>query len=228
MRFSPTYAIRKFNHFNQLCFDGQLPPVNIEMCDSKSYLGQCTCKVRRKADGTKEKYDFRIRLSLRADLPEDELDDILIHEMIHYYIDVNHFHDSSAHGPLFRMKMASINANYGRHITISHKGTKEQKEQMQDKRPRWHVVAVLTMTNGKKGIKVLPRVLPSILKYYNGVISSPQVQAVELFMSDNVFFNRYPNSSSLRYHELDESVIESNLQGAEKMGCDGTRVFRNR
>ncbi|MBR3454674.1 MAG: SprT-like domain-containing protein [Bacteroidaceae bacterium] len=227
MKFSHPYAIRKFNHFNQLCFDGKLPPLTIEMCDSKSYLGQCTYKIRKKADGTQEKYNFRIRLSLRADLPEDELDDILIHEMIHYYINVNNFKDTAPHGILFRQKMELINNIYGRHITISHKSTKEQKEKMHDTRRRWHVIAVITMNNGVKGIKVLPRVLTSILKYYNAVTSSTQVKSVELFMSDNIFFNRYPNSSALKYYQLDQDVINNNLKGAERMKCDGKTIIRN-
>ena len=227
MKFCHPYAVRKFNHFNNLCFGGKLPPVTIEMCNAKSYLGQCTHKIRKKADGTQEKYDFRIRLSLRADLPEDELDDILIHEMIHYYIGVNNFRDTAPHGILFQQKMELINTTYGRHLTISHKGTKEQKEKMEDTRRHWHVVAVITMNNGVKGIKVLPRVLPSILKYYNAVTASPQVRSVELYMSDNIFFNRYPNSAALKYYVLDEAVINSKLKGAERMGCDGTHIIRN-
>ena len=226
MKFCHPFAIRTFNHFNKLCFGGKLPDVPIEIYNAGSTLGQCKCKIGHKPDGSIVKYDFRLRFSERADLPENELEDIILHEMIHYYIDVNQFQDTAPHGVLFRQKMTEINTTYGRHITVSHKSTKEQREKMQDTRQRWHVIAVLSMKDGHKGIKVLPRVLQSILKYYNGVLKSPQVASVELYMSNDIFFNQYPNSSSLNYHRLDETVINNHLKGADKLECDGKNIIQ--
>ena len=113
---------------------------------------------------------------------------------------------------------------YHRNISISHRSTKEQKEELVDKRQRYHVVAVVTFHNGKVGIKVLPRVLPSILNYYNQVTKVKDVAGVQLYMSNDIFFNRYPNSSALKVHFLDESTIQEHLATAEKMECDGKSI----
>ena len=37
----------------------------------------------------------------RVDLPEREVEDTIIYEMIHYHIGYNWLEDASAHGPLF-------------------------------------------------------------------------------------------------------------------------------
>ena len=72
--------------------------------------------------------------------------------------------------------------------------------------------------------KVLPRVLPSILNYYNQVVSVKDVAGVQLYMSNDIFFNRYPNSSALKVHFLDASIIQEHLETAEKMECDGKSI----
>ena len=97
---------------------------------------------------------------------ELRIEDTIIHEMIHYYIGYNRLEDASAHGPLFLSIMNEINRKFGRNLTVSHKSTKEQREQLQDKRSHYHVIAVVNFHDGRTGIKVLPRVLRSILYYY--------------------------------------------------------------
>lgn len=156
------------------------------------------------------------------------MEDTIIHEMIHYYIGVNQLEDTSAHGQVFQQIMNAINQKYGRHLTISHKGTKEQNKQAVDTRQHHHVIAVVEFYDGRMGIKVLPRVLPSILKYYNGVSSAKEVSLVRLYMSKDVFFNKFPNSSALNVHFLESEEIMSHLVDAEKMECDGKRIVRNR
>ena len=161
---------KKFEEFNKLMFAGELHKLPIELSNAKTFLGQCVFKIRRLTNGKTEKYDFRLRINTRIDLPEQELEDTIIHEMIHFYIGINQLNDTSAHGQI----MDAINVRYGRHMTITHKVTKEQREQAYDKRQHWHVVAIVEFKNGKTGIKVLPRIVPRILNYYNkiGAINS--------------------------------------------------------
>lgn len=218
------YLKERFDHFNALCFGGKLPPVSIELSRARTYLGQCVCKTRRKLLGRLERYDFKLRISTRVELAQDELEDVLLHEMIHYYIGINQLKDTSAHGQLFRAKMQEINTLYGRHITISHRYTAEQRKQVTDTRRRWHVVAVVTMTDGRTGIKVLPRIEQRITRYYNMVLSSPEVAAVNLYMTDDPFFNKYPNSSALKVHYIDEAELTQHLHGSHLVTCDGTTI----
>lgn len=227
MKATIPYIQQKFDEFNRQMFGGHLPRIPIVLSDAKTFLGQCAYQTRRLPSGETEHYNFRLRINTRIDLPEQELEDTIIHEMIHYHIGVNHLKDTSAHGPLFRSMMNDINERYGRHLTISHRSTKEQKEQAIDKRQRWHVVAVVEMTNGKTGVKVLPRIVPRILNYYNKVGTSRMVRDIQLFMSNDAYFNRFPNSSAINVINVDHDEVMGHLKGAEVIGCDGVRLIRN-
>ena len=228
MKATIPYIEKKFEEFNQQMFAGRLPKLPIELSDAKTFLGVCVYKKRKLDNGKEEKYDFRLRINTRIDLPEQEVEDTIIHEMIHYFIGVNQMEDSSSHGPLFLHMMNTINEKFGRHLTVSHKGTKEQDEQAIDTKPHWHVIATVHFADGKFGIKVIPRVLPRILNYYNKMSENKDVKTIELYMSNNPYFNRFPNSGALNAHYADEGEINEQLKGAEKMECDGKDIKRSR
>ena len=105
-------------------FAGKLPMLPIKLSDAKTFLGVCTYKKRIGKDGKVEKYDFALRVNTRIELSEDEIEDTIIHEMIHYYIGYNQLEDTSAHGAIFQQVMNAINEKYGRHLSISHKSSK--------------------------------------------------------------------------------------------------------
>ena len=218
---------KKFEEFNKLMFAGELPKLPIELSNAKTFLGQCVFKIRRLTNGKTEKYDFRLRINTRIDLPEQELEDTIIHEMIHYYIGINQLNDTSAHGQIFRQIMDAINVRYGRHMTITHKVTKEQREQAYDKRQRWHVVAIVEFKNGKTGIKVLPRIVPRILNYYNKIGAINSVSQTKLYMSNDIFFNRFPNSGALNVTYVDRKELQEHLTDDEKLQCDGKKIIRS-
>lgn len=226
MKATVSYIEKKFEEFNLLMFAGKLPKLPVELSDAKTFLGQCVFQTRRLPSGKVEQYNFRLRINTRIDLLEQDVEDTIIHEMIHYYIGINHLDDTSAHGPIFKQIMESINKKYGRHLSISHKGTSEQNEEAYDKRQHWHVVAVVEFKNGKTGIKVLPRVLPRILNYYNKFGADKMVSELKLFMSNDIFFNRFPNSGSLSATYIDRNVLMEHLLDAEEMQCDGKQVIR--
>lgn len=221
------YIKQKFEEFNQQMFGGRLPMIPIELSNAKTFLGQCAYKKRHKLLGKVELYDFKLRINTRIDLSEQEMEDIIIHEMIHYHIGYNQLKDTSAHGRLFLQMMNDINTRFGRHVTVSHKSTAEQREQLQDKKQHFHVVAVVMFQDGRTGIKVLPRVLKSILHYYNHVLANRDVQSIQLYMSNNIFWNRYPNSSALKVYFLEDKIIKKELDSAEHMECDGKSIKRD-
>lgn len=68
-----------------------------------------------------------------ADLPEELVEDTILHEMIHYYIAFNQWRDTSTHGQLFRREMKRINEKGGRHISISYRPNPEQLAQLRAK-----------------------------------------------------------------------------------------------
>lgn len=211
------YVQDKFREYNQLYFKGSLPELPIELSDAKGFIGVCKYKKRRLEDGSIELYDFRLSINTRIDLPEEEIQDTIIHEMIHYFIGLNRLEDSSSHGPMFQHLMKTINEQYGRHITISHKGTKEEAEQAIDKRAKWHVIAVVSFFGGRKGIKVLPRVVERILAYNKGIAGGPGVERIDYFMSNDPFFNRFPNSAALNVYEVPQEDLDAHIVGAKKV-----------
>ena len=213
------YVEQKFEEFNQLMFAGELPKLPIELSDAKTFLGMCVYKRRRTLWGRTEYYGFKLRINTRIDLPEAEVEDIIIHEMIHYYIGYNKIVDTSAHGQVFRQMMNTINERYGRHIRISHKPNKEQKEQLYGTKQRWRVVAYVTFKDGQTGVKVLPRIKDKIANYYCVVSRESRVESVKLYMTNNPYFNRYPNSSALRVHYIDKAEAEKQLEEAERISC---------
>lgn len=217
MKATIPYIEQKFEEFNQQMFAGQLPKLPIELSDAKTFLGVCAFKTRKGKEGKKICYDFKLRINTRIDLPEAEIEDTIIHEMIHYFIGYNQLEDASAHGPMFLRMMNSINAKYGRHLSVSYKGSKEQREQAIDAKQHWRVVAVVKFKDGRCGIKVLPRIQQRIVNYYTKVGSSKDVERVELYMSNNVYFNRFPNSSVLNAHYVDIEEINKNIKGAEPL-----------
>lgn len=217
MKATIPYVEKKFEEFNQLMFDGQLPKLPIELSDAKTFLGVCAYKRKRTLFGKIVCYDFKLRINTRIDLEEQEIEDIIIHEMIHYYIGYNKIVDTSAHGRVFRQIMNTINEKFGRHIKISHKLTREEKQQLYDTKRRWRVVAYVTFNDGRTGIKVLPRIAHRIVNYCDVVGQDSKVQSIELYMTNNPFFNRYPNSSALRVYYIDKAEADKHLQGADKL-----------
>lgn len=215
MRATIPYIERKFDEFNVLCFGGSLPRPPIELSNAKTFLGMCVYKKRRTLFGRTRCYDFRLRINTRIDLPESEIEDTIIHEMIHYHIALNGIRDTSAHGAEFRLLMNKINQTHGRNIRISHRISPEQREQAYDNRERWHVVAVVNFADGRTGLKVLPRIRERILRYYNEVGRADGIVSIELYMTKNVFFNRYPCSGALNIYYIERRILMEHLADAE-------------
>ena len=155
------------------------------------------------------------------------MEDTVIHEMIHYFIMLHGLQDSSPHGMIFKAIMRQINTVHGRNLSVSHRVTHEQKAQAKTAaKPTWHVIAVITLRSGVSGVKVLPRVIPKILDFYKKVSAVRDVREVRLFLHDNPYFNRYPTSTALRYHELPPDEIERELKGSRHLFVENGKLVQ--
>lgn len=193
-----------FDRFNLLCFQGSLPSVTLQLGRSRRTIGLFSCRNRTPL----------LRFSTQWDLPVEVWEDTVIHEMIHLAIWHSGKRDSSAHGRLFRQWMADINATHGRHITISHRCTPEEREAMVDTRRRLHVVALVFFKDGRTGLKLLPQKAESIARYHRGLKLSGRVTRIEFFLSLDPWFNRFPTSSALNVIFRDEAEVRSHLTDA--------------
>lgn len=211
------YIEQKFKEFNTLMFGGKLTMPPIQLSNARTFVGQCAAKRRHTLFHGTQLYDFRLKFSVLFDLPECEWEDTIIHEMIHYYIGANGLKDTSSHGQLFREIMDTINKRYGRNLTITHKSTPEQKEAVISKKKVWHVIALVYFADGRKGIKVLPRIRQRITAYRSTMLRDPRISRIDLFMSNDPYFNRFPNSSAFNVILADEKEFMPHIDEAEPL-----------
>lgn len=209
-----------FNQFNALCFEGKLPPVPMKISRARVSLGKCVYMATRPLFGKKKCSNFEIRISNQFDLTQTEIEDVVIHEMIHYYIAYFGIADTSAHGKVFRKMMQEINAKFGRNITISSRGI----QQVAQTRRVNYVVAVMKFSYGKMAIKVLPRVVERICNYRIVFMSQPHVTEINFYLSDNPFFSQYPKSSVFKAHRIEAETISRELKGALKLKVGASKV----
>lgn len=213
------FVERKFDEFDRKIFNGRLPRIPLLMTDARTYRGICESRIVRNSDGSKTHTDFKIRISRAFDLPEMEIEDVIIHEMIHYFIDYNGLIDSAPHGYLFKSLMVSINNAYGRKIQISHRQPdgSEPPGQSTPTTGKWHVVAVLYFTDGRVGFKVIPRNTRSLTMFRQKIGNVSEVGRLELYLTNNGYFDRYPSSVALRYHSITQEELKNRLEGAREL-----------
>lgn len=206
-----------FAYFNHIIFHDQLPPIPIYMSNAKGFLGKCVWRKRHTLFGKEERYDYHLRINTRYDMSQQEFEDTIIHEMIHYFISINNIPDTSAHGEVFRKMMAEINAKYGRNISVSHKKTDDKLVDRCAGQRKWHVVAVVDFKDGRRGIKVLPKIMESISYYRTSVMAAPEIKAVKLYWSLHTLFNSFPVSKALKVHFIDRKQLDAALVDAERI-----------
>ena len=207
----------RFEAFNTLCFDGALPPVPIKLSRAVRSLGSCTYKKRKHLFSRTEYYGFAIRISKCFDLPENELEDVLLHEMIHFEILVNQRQDTSAHGRLFRARMKEINERFGRQISVSHRSAHLQPLTAANAAPVWRAVALVRLKDGRTGIKVLPDIERRLRAYRRGLKLSGQVAAIEFYRTADPWFSRFPKSSALNIFFPSDPDFVTHFKDSEKI-----------
>lgn len=217
MKPTTDYIAREFQEFNAQMFGGKLTMPPIQLSKARTFVGQCAAKKRRTLLHGMQLFDFRLKFSIYFDLPEEEWEDTIIHEMIHYYIGVNGLKDTSAHGKIFRQMMETINQKFKRKLTISHRSTPEQKEQIYNAKKVWHVVALVYFADGCKGLKVLPRNRQRIQAYRSTMQRDDRITQIDLFMSNDPYFNRFPNSSAFNVVLANEVEFMPHIQQAEPL-----------
>ena len=206
------YLEERFDTFNRMCFDGALPRIPIKLSRARTFVGRLIYRPVRDWRGrVVRREDFVLRISTYFDLPEAEIEDTLIHEMIHYWIAWKGIKDTSSHGKEFRRIMKEINALHGRHLTISHKSTPE--EQDRDTRVRDHYFCVSQLADGRTALTVAAQ--PCIARIRRAFRWSPTVRSQTWYHSRDPWFNRYPHCRSPKIFPVDPAVLQPHLDGAE-------------
>ncbi len=211
MELTARYLRERFKLLNDKFFDSQLPEPKLIVSKARTQMGLFSYRRQPKGFlGRFQNVDFKIRISEYFKQTVEEIDDTLLHEMIHFLIAFRHLRDSSAHGPLFRAEMDRLN-KLGRHITISvptaHLSTRHQPSRKQ------HLVLALQGVGKRRYLAV---VNPSYKKYIEGLLPlASTILSYKWFVSTNEYFNDFPQARSLRARRV--SVEEyDNVVNSEK------------
>jgi len=108
---------RKYTHFNQRLFNGELPIIPIKFSKAKKFSGKTVAKLRR---GVVQ--DISMKISNIFRMTEDEFDGVFVHEMIHvYFLSKNNYLEQ--HGLMFRSKVGELEKKVPFEIPLKHNVT---------------------------------------------------------------------------------------------------------
>lgn len=221
MKIDLEYIASRYHHFNQLCFAGKLSMPKMALSRARKTLGQVRFRRKARFFGGYTYSDFVFLISAvgATSLSSEELDDVILHEMIHYSILSEQQQDSSAHGRLFRAEMRRINTLFGRHISISYRGL------MMGTFPQGcrSIVAVVYMQNGTCGVMVVART--RLLLMWDLLLRASEVLSVQWYLSDSPFFCSLPRRMSPKCHVMDRQFLEEHLRSAMPLQREGNRIF---
>lgn len=206
----------RFDIFNHDIFRNTLPRPLMHISSARSFMGQFKAE---KENIQKGRETYHITLSNRYDLEERVLEDVVIHEMIHYLIHIKRIKDTSSHGTQFRKLMNEINQYFGRNITVSHRCSKKELES--DSQKTHSIVCLCTMTDGRKLVSKVSQ--SKVFEIHRALQDWEKVEKEEWYWVYGSYFNRYRRVLTPRLFSVDEEglkVIESGtrLEFAEVSG----------
>lgn len=206
-------------------FEGKLPTPCFMLSRARTFVGKFEARGKRDWMG-RTHWNYVLRFSTAFDLPQEELEDTILHEMIHFSLRVSDRRDATPHGPNFRAMMDTINARFNRHITISHKS--DGSSSLSSRRLSWHIVGVVSFRDGRKGIKVLPRIEQHVLEWNRRVLTSSTVTSTKYYLALHELFQRYPNSTAMKVGIVDEAELNEALKDAIELEIVGNRLQKVR
>jgi hypothetical protein len=207
MQIDTQWMSRWFTTFNQRYFDGKLPVPLLKVGRSRTRLGSFSYKVERRL-GRRVETQQTITLSRFYDLPEHEIQSVLLHEMIHYVIYYTCLKDTSAHGVIFRGMMDRLNRD-GWDIRVSHRNTALSPSEQRPARARTTLVMSIRMADGSR---LLSAVNPHYARGIDRTLkSAPTVSHVDWYVSNDAYFADRPQVRSPRGFKVSESKYQELL-----------------
>lgn len=201
MRPEVNFIQHKFDEFRNNIFSVKLPDIPIEISSSQRRLGCLLIRNDVRRDTPEMRY--KMIFSDRYDLPQNMLEDIIIHEMIHLAIDVCEIADTSPHGKEFKLIMNKINKYFCRHITISTK--------LND-----YIIAtdnsdsayyLISFTDNRRGRDYFMRCAKTFIpKAYTKLMEADYITDINIYVSFHPKFSQFPNSRSMRCFYMNSEI----------------------
>ena len=223
MRPTITFLKEKYQYFNELCFNNSLPDITIRLSRSRTTGGNLRYRYTKNAFGVKNFTNPVISISIIYDLPQNVVEDVLIHEMIHYHILVNHLKDTSTHGDIFRGEMERINIVYGRNVTVSLRQV--GIDYSQDTQQKIHFVCVFKHKDGR--IMFAPTTKGSLRTLWKKIETATAITEYKWYVTGNPYFNRYRHVRTLKAYLTVPDIIMPQLSEAPRLFyIDGEFVLK--
>ena len=209
MQINTEWIAVNFDRFNKDYFGGRLTPPKFSVNNARTRLGSMAFKWKRSLF-KRETYDYVIRLSNYYDIPEVEFQNVLLHEMIHYYIAVNHFKDDSVHGTMFRSIAQRINKQ-GWHVVVRTDTRKWPVAERNRKKviTRKRIVLAASTTDGKYFLSVIGP--GSVRKVKLQIARTPQIREARWFESSDDYFQQFPQCRTLRGRIVTKELWEEKV-----------------
>ena len=113
MKITTEHLTELFREYNKLYFGWELPLPAFGLLTSYRTCGYFSCN---KIVGRRRLQKARIDISCRFDWTESDLRDVMVHEMIHYYLAYKHIDNEITHGEAFRQMSTDLNTRFGLNI----------------------------------------------------------------------------------------------------------------
>lgn len=221
MRANLEFIRLKFIEFNDLCFENKLPPIPLRIGNARRSMGTFTYPLHYDKRLKRGVGECRITISQRFDRPQAEIEDTLIHEMIHYWKWMERLDGESSHGPIFVGKMNLINSTFGRNISVRHVSDEDLLDS--DRHYKAHFICVTHWQDGSLAISICART--RIFELNRLWLSQTKVKNVEWFASADPWFNRFPVARSGKAYRLSKEDYEKHISTAYRCEISGG-IFR--
>lgn len=222
MKANIKFVTEKFNVFNRQIFANELPMLPIRIGHARTSLGGLACNKKTNLFGKTQYYNFRMIISDSIDLPQEELEDIIIHEMIHYFIAYKQIQDTSAHGKLFMKMMNDINKRFGRHISVSRRQTASELDTTYTLPPKPRYICITELADGRTGITIAPKT--RIFQLWKTMPQLFKTKSCRWFYTTSPYFGRYPTCLKPKIYVVEKEELQKHLQGAVPLKNDGHTI----
>lgn len=215
MEIKREFVEERLRRFNDLCFGGTLPLDKIQpkYSTARTFEGKVQF-VRFRG----ETY-YVLFISGRYDHTETELEDTILHEMIHIYLRHHGIKDTSNHGLQFRQMMDEINRTHGRHITVTGRLSKEIFET--DSVRQWNYICVITYNGQRMFTRCSGQ---GTFAIYSDLQRNQAVTDIKWYATTDPHFNRYPARRTSKFYDLTDD-IQTHLATATPMVNDGSNLY---
>ena len=214
MFFNDDFLTHNFERFNREIFRNELPKVHFICSRARTYAAQY---CYRKAPFTHKTIPESrcIRYSVFHSFPEKVLEEILVHEMLHLYIEVKKLKDSSPHGRIFKTLAAQIREGYGYNVNVSLKtdatqasgndGNSEESGVNARACPR-QFFCLLEFDNGNYGICTVTQA--ALFRPWDRLGPAFHCKKWKWYVSQHPFFLKFPKTrQTMRYYDVEKSEI---------------------